>query len=217
MKNVCMKNLVALGLLLLVAGGVHEARADWKDVRNLVLQGEKLSDEDQQEPIYRRAYTLAQRSVAANPKSSHEYLWLANAAGRLAMVASTDERIKLSKVVKENAERAIALDASNGAAYMTLGAWHYYVADLSWVQRTAAKTLYGGLPEASFKDAENYLTRALKHGVENPVEVYYLRALTYRKLERDDAARADLKRCTEAKARNDRERQLQQRAKKRLG
>lgn len=212
-----MKNLLAFGLIILVMGAAQNMRADWKEVRKLVLQGEALSDKEKQESVYRRAYTLAQNSVKSNPNNSQEHLWLANSAGRLAMVAPNEERIKLSKVVKDNAQRAIALDAKNGQAYMTLGAWHYYVADLSWVQKTAAQALYGGLPDASFEDAAANLTKALQHGVENPVEVYYLRALAYRQLDKDDSARADFKRCTEAVARNDRERELQQRARKRMG
>jgi|GEM_PF-2400033 len=212
--NTIVKYMAVCGLLAVLAGGAQHLYADWKEVRSLIVQGETQKDRKQQEAIYRRAYTMAQRSVAASPGSSNEHLWLANAAGRLAMVVSNDERIELSKVVKDNAERAIALDGRNGQAYMTLGAWHYYVAGLSWVQRTAANVFYGGLPDASYRDAVNNLSKAVKFGVENPVEAYYLRALTYRKLDNDQAARADFRRSAEAKARNARERELQQKARK---
>ncbi len=209
--------IVALCLMLFAAAvAAPQARADWKEVRTLVLSGEKLSNDDQQESVYRRAYEMAQRSVAANPKSSHEYLWLANAAGRLAMVASNKERIQLSKVVKESAERAISLDPKNGQAYMTLGAWHYYVANLSWVQKSAAKAFYGDIPEASFKTAVANLSKAIQYGVENPVEVYYLRALAYREMDNDTAALADFQRCTQAQARNAGEQKIQKRAREKM-
>lgn len=211
-----MKIVVVCLMLFAAAVAAPQARADWKEVRTLVLSGEKLSSDDQQESVYRRAYEMAQRSVAANPKSSHEYLWLANAAGRLAMVASNKERIQLSKVVKESAERAISLDAKNGQAYMTLGAWHYYVANLSWVQRSAAKAFYGDIPDASFKDAVANLSKAIQYGVENPVEVYYLRGLAYREMDNDAAARADFQRCTQAQARNAGEQKIQKRARERM-
>ncbi len=212
-----MKIAVVWCVLAVAAVGASHACADWKDVRNLVISGEKLTSDDEQEPVFRRAYTMAQRSVAQNPNSSHEHLWLANAAGRLAMVAPTKERIQLSKVVKESAERAITLDNKNGAAYMMLGAWHYYIANLSWMQKSAVKAFYGGLPDASFETAVDNLSKALTYGAENPVEVYYLRSLAYKELENDAAACADLQRCVQAKARNDAERKIQQRARKRLG
>lgn len=195
---------------------VGVARADWNDVRDLVRQADKLSDETKQEAIYRKAYALAKSSVAANPKSSNEYLWLAVAAGRLGLISSTKERIELSKVVKDNAEKAIALDNSNGQAYMVLGAWHFYVADLSWIQKNAAKVFYGGLPPASYQDAVNFLTKSLKHGVENPVEAYYIRGRANEELDNDAAARADYKLCIQGKARSQKEIDLQKDAKDRM-
>ncbi|MBS1911832.1 MAG: hypothetical protein JST22_07585 [Bacteroidetes bacterium] len=192
------------------------ARADWTAVRDLVRSGDKLSDENKQEEIYRRAYTTAQTSVKANPRSSNEYLWVAISAGRLALVASTSERIQLSKVVKDNAERAIALDAANGQAYMVLGAWHFYVSDLGWFQKNAAKVFYGGLPPASYEDAVKYLTKSLQIGVENPVEVYYLRGRANEELDRDAAAANDYRACIQGNARSEKEREMQQEARKRL-
>jgi tetratricopeptide (TPR) repeat protein len=192
------------------------ARANWESVRDLVRQGDKLSDEDKQEQLYRQAYAAAKTSVAAAPNSSNEHLWLAIAAGRLGLIASTKERIELSKVVKDHAERAIALDAKNGQAYMVLGAWHFYVADLSWVQKNAAKIFYGGLPPASYQEAVNNLTKSLKYGVDNPVETYYLRGRAYEELDNDAAAAADYKLCIQGKARSQKELDLQSDAKDRL-
>jgi hypothetical protein len=100
--------------------------------------------------------------------------------------------VGLSKVVKDHAERAIQLDPKNGAAYMVLGAWNFYVADLSWLERSAAKVLYGEIPSASYRDAVTNLTRALQLGVENKIEVYYLRGRAYEELDNDNAA-ADFK------------------------
>jgi tetratricopeptide (TPR) repeat protein len=191
-------------------------RADWTAVRALVQQGDKITDETKQEEIYRKAYTMAQASAAANPKVSNEFLWLAAAAGRLALVASTGERIRLSKVVKDNAERAIALDNSNGSAYMVLGAWHFYVSDLSWIQKNAAKAFYGGLPPASYQDAVTNLTKALKYNAENPVEIYYIRGRAYEELDQDAAARNDFKACIAGSPRNEKERGMQKEAREKL-
>ncbi|MDB5034369.1 MAG: hypothetical protein JWQ98_1610 [Chlorobi bacterium] len=199
-----------------LALGSQAAFADWTAVRELVRQGDRLTDDSQQEAIYRRAYVMAQSSLASNPKSSNEYLWVANAAGRLAMVAPTGERIKLSKIIKDNAERAIALDSRNGAAYMVLGAWHFYVADLSWFQKNAAKAFYGGLPPASYQDAVKYLSLALTLGVENPVEVYYIRGRAYEELDNQTAAKSDYTLCIQRPARNAQELDVQQSARKRL-
>ena len=208
-------SILALLFLLGVVPAVP-AIAGWSAVRDLVRSGDALTDEKAREKIYRKAYTTAILSVKAGPNVSNEYLWLANAAGRLALVADVKERIALSKVVKDNAERAIALDARNGAAYMTLGAWHFYVADLSWVQKNAAKVLYGGLPPASYEKGIELLTKALVLGVENPVEVYYIRGRAREELDRDAAASEDYRRCIAGSPRNAKEREMQADARDRL-
>jgi tetratricopeptide (TPR) repeat protein len=205
--------MILLAVMMIAAGDVH---ANWEAVRDLVRQGDKLSDEEKQEAIYRRAYEAAKTSVAAAPNSSNEHLWYAIAAGRLGLIASTKERIALSKVVKDHAERAIELDAKNGQAYMVLGAWHFYVADLSWVQKNAAKIFYGGLPPASYQEAVNKLTKALSLGIENPVEGYYLRGRANEELDKDAAATADYKLCVAGKARSQKETGMQEDAKDRM-
>lgn len=214
MASKSLRHVLPVAAALLAACSV--ARADWTSVRDMVRSAERITDDKKQEETLRKAYALAQQSVAANPNVSNEYLWLANAAGRLAQVAPTKEKLALSKVVKDNAERAIALDARNGAAYMTLGAWHFYMSDLGWVARTAAKAMYGGLPPSSYQDAVTNLTKAATYGVENPVEVYYLLGRTQEELDNDAAATAAYRHCIESKARDDRERKFQAEAKDKL-
>jgi tetratricopeptide (TPR) repeat protein len=197
-------------VFLFVASSVF---ADWTEVRDLVRKGDGETSNGVREKTYRKAYAIAQKSARENPNVSNEYLWLANAAGRIGQLASTQEKIEMSQVVKENAIRAISLDPKNGGAYMTLGAWHFYVADLSWVERAAAKVLYGGLPPASFKEAVKNLTKALEFGAENPVEIYYLRGRAYKELDMTAEAGSDFYSCMEGKARNAEERRMQKEAK----
>ncbi|MBS1914583.1 MAG: hypothetical protein JST22_21550 [Bacteroidetes bacterium] len=194
----------------------HQARADWTHVRDMVRSGEQQRDDDERESTFRSAWTLSQASVKANPNSSNEHLWAAIAAGRLAVVSSTGERVRLSREVKYHAESAIELDPRNGQAYMVLGVWHFYVADLGWLQRNAAKLLYGGVPAASYAEAVSNLTRALQIGVENPVEVYYIRGRAYEAMENRRAAQADYRACLAGKARTASERKAQQDARERL-
>ncbi len=203
--------------LLLALTLLQTSGSDWHAVRDLVRHGDEQTSEEAQAETYRKAYAVARASVVARPKVSAEYLWVANAAGRLALVAPNAERVQLSRVVKDNAEKAIALDPKNGQAHMTLGGWHFYMADLGWLQKNAAKALYGGLPPASFEKAVEHLGRALAlGGAENIVEIYYLRGRAYEELDLEASAEADYRRCVVTPARNVREKGLQEDAKKRL-
>ena len=52
------------------------------------------------------------------------------------------------------------LDPENEMAYHVRGRWHYGVADLNWIERAVVKTVYGGLPDASFEQAARDLEKA---------------------------------------------------------
>lgn len=185
----------------------------WEDIRTMIRRADGYpKDKARQEKILREAYAKAIELATAKPDGSMERLWLSNAAGRLAQISSTKEKLELSKVVKREAEYAIKLDPKNGPAYMTLGAWHYYVADLSWIEKSAAKLIYGGLPPASYKTAEEMLALAIQFGVDNPIETHVIRAMALEELNRDDEARAEYRACLPLKANTAREREFKQQA-----
>lgn len=206
---------IALAIIAIIALPIV-ARADWTSIRDLVRAADATTNVSDKQRLLRKAYAESKESVRKSPRISNEYLWLANAAGRLAQAVGAKERIALSGVVKVNAEKAIALDAKSGAAYMTLGAWHYYVANISWLERTAAKAFYGVVPPASFAKAVTNLTLALKYGVENPVEVYFLRGRAHDELDHEEQATADYRACVAGAARNPSERDIQNRARRHL-
>jgi hypothetical protein len=162
------------------------------------------------------AYSLAMQSVRARPGDAMERLWLANSAGRLAQTKPTREKLELSKLVKSQAEAAIQLEPNLAPAHMTLGAWHFYVADLSWFERNIAKMLYGKLPDASYEDAVKHLSLAITGGVDNPVECYYIRGMAYEALDQDANAMSDYRAALKLPARNAREREMQKKAKDKL-
>ncbi len=206
-----------LALLLLALFWAHDAVAEnWTEVRDMIRSADRLGKTVQSKKSYRSAYEKAAAGVARPSAGSNDYLWLAIAAGRVAQVADTREKIALSKVVKENAEKAIALDKNNGAAYATLGGWHFYVADISWVERNAAKLIYGSLPTASYEKAVELLSKALTLGVDNSMEVYYIRGLAYDELDDDPKAEADFRKVLSIPATTAREKELHAEAKDEL-
>lgn len=192
------------------------ASANWAQIRQMVHQADQLTDRDKREAMLRKAYAEARESVRRAPRVSNEYLWLANAAGRLAQTVGTREKLQLAKVVKENAELAISLDPNNGPAHMTLGAWHFYVANVSWVEKNMAKALFGDLPKASYETAIAHLTKALARGVDNPLEVLWLRGRAHEEKGDEAKAMADYRACVAGTARNAAEQRFQNRAKKEL-
>lgn len=107
-----------------------------------------------------RALDYAKRAVALNPDDAVSVLSLAISHGKLAVYSDTRTKVSYSRLVKEEAERALVLKPDYAWAHHVLGRWHYEVAELSGAAKFLVKILYGGLPAASVEQAVLELKRA---------------------------------------------------------
>lgn len=108
------------------------------------------------------ALDYAQRAVDLDPKNAENVLSLAVCHGKLGVYSDTRTKIKYSRLVKEEAERALALGPDYAWAHHVLGRWHYEVATLGPATRLVVRFIYGGLPEASTAEAVKRLSRAVE-------------------------------------------------------
>jgi tetratricopeptide (TPR) repeat protein len=155
----------------------------WADLRQ--------ATDDDRPSYYENALEVAEAGLAADSSSARAHLAMAVAQGRAALNAGTQERIRRSRAVKRHADRAIALDSTLASAYHTRGRWHRGVSDIGFFKRAIVKTIYGGLPDASFEQAVQDFKRAIEF---NDEVFHHLElAKTYLKMDRPQAARRELK------------------------
>ena len=107
------------------------------------------------------ALKYSKRAVALNPDNAENVLSLAVCHGTLAIYSDTRTKIKYSRLVKEEAERALALNPDYDWGHHLLGRWHYEVASLGATTRFFVRVIYGGLPDASVEKAVEHLERAV--------------------------------------------------------
>jgi len=139
---------------------------------------------------YREALDLAEGALTVDESNAHAHLARAVAEGRLALDAGRQERIERSRAVKRHADRAIELDSTLAGAFHVRGRWHREVADLNLLERTVVRTVYGGLPDASFEEAVQNFRKAIDL---EDVRFHHLElAKTYLKMDRPDDARGQL-------------------------
>jgi len=128
----------------------------WKASRALVdvakqIDGKGDALKKRRDSLYVEARVLAEAAVRVNPTGARGHSMIAQALGRL------------SKIIYDEAQRAIVLDSTDDLAYHVLGAWHAEVKRLSGIQRFFAKTLFGAgfLDKGNWDDAQRYLLRAV--------------------------------------------------------
>jgi tetratricopeptide (TPR) repeat protein len=107
------------------------------------------------------ALDFALRAVALEPENPVNVLSLAICHGRLATYSDTRTKVQYSRLIKEEAERALDLDPDYAWAHHVLGRWHYEVTSLGRTARFFVRLFYGGLPDASYAEAIRHLERAV--------------------------------------------------------
>jgi tetratricopeptide (TPR) repeat protein len=138
-----------------------------------------------------KALEYAKRALALDDRSATANLSVAICYGRLAPLLDNKSKIAYSKLVKEHAGKALALDPNNDLTHHVLGSWNYEIAQLGAVTRTLAKLIYGAVPSASLETAAKHLERAVKlnpNRMGNHVEL----GRVYAALERKNEARKSL-------------------------
>lgn len=113
------------------------------------LLGRRLPTKGEQTEYYKLARSYAQQALKVNPNLAEANFVMSFALGRIALIASGDERINAVKDIKNYAEKAVRLDPSHYKGYHVLGKWHYEVSNLNAVERWLLKMAYGSLPASS--------------------------------------------------------------------
>lgn len=113
--------------------------------------GEDSRGEDQRE-LFAHAVEHARAAVQVAPDSARGHLELAVALGRQALREGPRTRLALSREIKAETDRAIALDPGLGRAYHVRAMWNRKIAGLNFFERTTARAVLGGVPKGASMD-----------------------------------------------------------------
>jgi tetratricopeptide (TPR) repeat protein len=166
----------------------------WKLARAYVDAGMRLPRKEQPQ-YYALGEKIARRCAMLHPDSSNGHFLLAVSLGRRALYEGGKRKIQLAKEVKVEAERALQAYPQHDGAMHALGRWNYELADLNFLERAAAKIIFGGLPTgASYEQAARYFEAAISRRPNAPSHHYEL-ARTLLKLNHVAEARRHLEQC----------------------
>lgn len=129
---------------------VH-ALAKCSELCSRIGKREKLNSS--RDAYYETARNFALKAISIDPNNSEANCSMAVALGRNTMSKSGKQKMEASREIKKYVDAAIRSDANNFLAWHVLGRWHYELSCLSFVERSAVKLFYGGLPPTSFKEA----------------------------------------------------------------
>ncbi|GAA0552040.1 tetratricopeptide repeat protein [Chitinophaga japonensis] len=179
-------------------------------------EGNRQKDKDAKARYFNEAKSYAEQALKVAPNNAGANYVMSVAMGRMALISGVKEKVAASRDVKKYAELAIKFNPRYAEAYHVLGKWNYEVANLNFLERNAAKALFGGLPDGSLQQAiANYekcrkldpsfilnyleLARAYKKDDQQTQAMEVLKkAVTLRSIHQDDnAIKADCKKMLE--------------------
>lgn len=140
---------------------------------------------------YKSAEKYARAAIKNDPNNSESYKWLAIAIGAQSKYSGTKEQVRQSGEIKKYIEKAIELNPDDDISYLVLSRWHYKVSALGGVARTFAKVIYGGVPKASLKKAEELLLQAIE--IHDRIAHRYNLAKVYKRMDRQEEAMEQLR------------------------
>lgn len=155
----------------------------------------EVSSGEEARELVAGAVTHAREAVKTAPDSAAGHLELAVALGRQALKEGPKTQLSLSREVKSEVDRALAISPSLGRAWHVLGIWNRKLASLNFVERAVAKTVLGGVPKgATMENAVAHLQRAIAL---EPAYVNHRLELgrTFLQLKRAAEARRELERA----------------------
>jgi tetratricopeptide (TPR) repeat protein len=145
----------------------RELEKDARDYGMLCRKAENLTDwarispKEEQEARYEEAAAAARLATEVRGTDAEGWFQLGKANGRLALFRGGKKKVEMSREVKDEFEKALAINPDHPGALHGLARWHREVANLPWVLKTAAKIIYGGLPPASNEQAIELFRKAI--------------------------------------------------------
>ncbi|UYQ94252.1 hypothetical protein MKQ68_03995 [Chitinophaga horti] len=157
-----------------------------------VKEGFRQKDKEAKQTLYNEAKAYAEQALQADASNAQANFAMAVVLGRIGLISPAKEKVAAAKEVKKYADLALRFNPDYGEAYHLLGKWNFELANMSSLERTAAKVLFGGVPPGTIQDAiANYeKCRKLKPGY---IINYYDLAIAYHQDNKDTEAMEILK------------------------
>lgn len=159
-------------------------------------KGYRKDSEDKMEEMYTKALNLSERALEHHGDDGYAFYAYAVSKARMTEVMGRRNKIRASKEIKENLEKAVDRLTDFAPVWHLFGVWHSDVANVSRAEKAAARLISGGLPDASNENAEKYLKKAVEMDEDNILFRLDL-AKHYLEVDNNDAAREQLQQILE--------------------
>uniref|UniRef100_A0A8C3ILH2 Regulator of microtubule dynamics protein 2 n=1 Tax=Chrysemys picta bellii TaxID=8478 RepID=A0A8C3ILH2_CHRPI len=137
--------------------GNHEGFL-WRLARAYGDMFEMTTDVEEKKKYVANGKIVAEKAIQLDTMSADSHQWFAIMCGYMSEFDSIQNKIKNGCLFKEHVDKAIELKPQDPFLYYLNGRWCYSVAQLSWIEKKVAATLFGTPPTSTVQEAlQNFL------------------------------------------------------------
>lgn len=115
--------------------------------------GKRQKDHSLRDSYYAAAKIYAETALRIDPTNAEGSCSMAIALGRSTMSKTGKEKMMNAKEIRKYIDISLRTDPNYFLAWHVLGRWHYEISSLNFIERSAVKIFYGGLPASSFRES----------------------------------------------------------------
>lgn len=130
-------------------------------------KGHRKDDEDEMEEMYSEAINLSEKALEHHGDEGYAFYAYAVSKARMTELMGRRSKIRASRDIKENIEKATERLPDFAPVWHLHGVWHSDVANTSGAVKAAAGLFSKGIPDASNEKAEEYLRKAVEIDKDN--------------------------------------------------
>ena len=138
---------------LAVKSSPYSLKALYKCSELCARIGSREKNESRRDAFFNAALSYAKIAIKYHKNTDDANVAMSIAMGKIALTKSGKDKISFVKDIKYYADQALKINPKNFKAWHILGKWNYEIANLNFFEEAAVNLLYGGLPDASFKNA----------------------------------------------------------------
>ena len=116
-------------------------------------EGARQKDRTARQEFFNNAKVYAFEALKVEPENAESNYAMAIAWARLGQISGAKEKVAAAKESKKYVDLAIKFKPDYAEAYHVLGKWNYDLANLSTIEKAAARVLFGGVPPGNINDA----------------------------------------------------------------
>ncbi|XP_076749286.1 regulator of microtubule dynamics protein 1 [Xylocopa sonorina] len=144
----------------------------WRFARASYNHAERQTDKNIKRTIILEGIERCERII--ENRNPNLFKWYAILLGLNGDYLSTADKIKNGVVFKDYVVMALEMRPDDFELHYLLGRFKFEIANLSWIEKKVAATLFAEIPNASHEEAISCFETAIKFGDKNPYAQLYI-------------------------------------------